>query len=267
VHATLSGVASALQIAAVSPTVWVAQGGTGSVPLTIRVLSNGQPVSGRTVQYAVTQGNAGLSSATAASDANGYAAVNLNLTSVAAEVHASACVMPNAAPCSNFYVFVVRASELRLQYFGGEQQIINTAQGFSAVRLRVTDSSSPPNPVRMAAVAVLSAVLRWQAPPVSTGVNPPPPPAPVVVSSAQRVVYSDGNGVVAILPAADARFGAVVVTMIAWAGGGAPLEFELQRLWAPAGWVSTERLTESAAASHQRRQRRLTSSPRYQPTD
>ena len=267
VHATLSGVASAAQIAAVSPSAWVAQGGTGAVALTVRVLANGQPVTGRTVQYAVTQGKASLSSATAVSDAGGYAAVSLNLSAVAAEVRASACVMPNAAPCSTFYIYAVPASALRLQYLGGEQQIINTAQTFSAVRLRVTDSSSPPNAVRTAPVAVLSAVLRWQAAPGSTSVNPPLPPAPVVLSSAQRVVYSDATGVVSITPAADARFGAVVVKMIAWAGGGTPLQFEVQRLWAPAGWVSTSSLSEPTAASRWRLQRRLASSPRYRPTD
>ncbi|HEU5336746.1 MAG TPA: IPT/TIG domain-containing protein, partial [Terriglobales bacterium] len=176
VHATLSGVASALQIAPVAPSVWVAQGSTGAVALTVRVLSNGQPVAGRNVQYAVTQGKASLSPAAAVSDAAGYAAVNLNLSALAGEVHASACVMPNAAPCSTFYIYAVPASALRLQYFAGERQIINTAQTFSAVRLRVTDSSSPPNPVRMAPAAVLSAVLRWQAPPVSTSLSPPPTP-------------------------------------------------------------------------------------------
>lgn len=173
--------------------------------------------------------------------------------------------MPNAAPCSTFYIYAVPASALRLQYLGGEQQIINTAQTFAAVRLRVTDSTSPANPVRMAPVAVLSAVLRWQAALPSTGLNPPP--APVVLSSAQRVVYSDGNGVVSITPAADARFGAVVVKMIAWAGGGTPLQFEAQRLWAPAGWVSTSSLSERTAAKRWRVQRRLASSPRYRPTD
>ena len=267
VHATLSGVASALQIAALSPSAWVAQGGTGSTAMTVRVLSNGQPAAARTVRYAITQGKASLSLATAVSNAAGYATVDLNLSSLTAEVHASACVMPNVAPCTTFYVYAVPASALRLQHLAGGQQIINTAQAFSALRLRVTDSSSPPNPVRMAPVAVLSAVLRWQSPPIYSGGNPPPPSAPVVLSSAQRVAYSDGNGVISLLPSADARFGAVSVKMIAWAGSGLPLQFELQRLWAPAGWVSASILTERTAAKYWRHQRRLAPSPRYRPTD
>jgi hypothetical protein len=120
--------------------------------------------------------------------------------------------------------------------------------------------------VQAAPVTVLSAVLRWQAPPVSTGGSLPPPAAPVVLSSAQGVLYSGSSGTVSILPSAADRFGAVVVRMIAWAGSGLPLQFEVQRLWAPAGWAGSSQ-AEKAAASYQRRQRRLTSSPRFLPTD
>jgi hypothetical protein len=266
VHADVTGTSSALDISAMSQSARVAQGATGSLPLTVRVLSNGHPVAGRTVRYAVTQGNAGLSATSATTAAAGYASVNLLLSSVATEVHASACVMPGAVPCSNFYVYVLPAGELRLHYVAGEHQIINTAQAFSPVKLRVTDSASPPNPVQMAPVTVLSAVLRWQPTSVSSGPNPPLPPAPVVLSSAQRVDYSDSSGLVSVLPSADARFGAVVVEMIAFAGTGLPLQFELQRLWAPPGWVS-QNTAEKAFANYQRQQRQLTFSPRNQPTD
>jgi len=224
-------------------------------------------VSGRTVQYAVTQGNASLSSVTAVSNAAGYATVDLKLSSLAAEVHASACVMPGSAPCSNFYVLKVSAADLRLQYVAGEQQIINTAQPFSPVTLRVTDSSAPHNPVQMAPVAVLSAVLRWRPAPVSAGPSPQPPPAPVVLSSAQRVVYSDSNGLVSIVPSAEARFGAVSVRMIAFVGSGLPLQFEVQRMWAPPGWVSSSSTAEKAFVKSQTRQRPVISSPRHPPID
>ncbi len=269
VQAELTGSAPALAISALSHSVWVAQGGSGSLALNVRVLSSGQPVAGRTVRYAVTQGVASLSSATAVSNAAGYASVNLNLSSVQGEVHASACVMPGATPCTNFYVFVIPASALRLQFVAGEQQIINTAQAFSTVTLRVTDSVSPPDSVQMAPVTLLSAVVRWQLSPVSVGPGLLPPSAPVVLSSAQRVVYSDANGLVSVLPAADTRFGAVVVKMIAVAGAGLPLQFEVQRLWAPAGFVASSGAAQKAIGNYQTRQRqpRLTFSPRYQPTD
>jgi hypothetical protein len=232
----------------------VAQGGSGSVALNARVLASGQPVAGRTVQYAVTQGVAGLSSTTAVSNAAGYAGVSLNLNSVQGEVHASACVMPGAAPCSSFYIFVVPASQLRLQFVAGEQQVINTAQAFSPVTLRVTDSLSPPNPVQMATVALISAVMRWQLPPVAGGPKLPPA-APVVLSSAQRLIYSDASGLVSILPVADARLGAVVVKMIGIAGTGLPLQLEAQRLWAPPGFVGSSGASQPAIGKYQLGQR------------
>lgn len=268
VQAEVTGTSSALAISALSHSAWVAQGGSGSVALNARVLAGGEPVAGRTVQYAVTQGVASLSSTTAVSNAAGYAGVSLNLSSVQGEVHASACVMPGAAPCSNYYVFVVPASQLRLQFVAGEQQIINTAQAFSPVTLRVTDSLSPPNPVQMAPVTVISAVMRWQLPPVAGGPKLPPA-APVVLSSAQRVVYSDTSALVSILPVADARLGAVVMKMIGMAGAGLPLQFEVQRLWAPPGFVGSSSASQPAIGKYQLRQRprRLTSSARYQPTD
>ena len=268
VQGEVTGTSAALAISALSHAAWVAQGGSGSVALNVRVLASGQPVAGRTVQYAVTQGVGGLSSTTAVSNAAGYAGVNLNLSSVQGEVHASACVMPGAAPCSNYYVFVVPASQLRLQFVAREQQIINTTQAFAPITLRVTDSVSPPNPVQMAPVTVISAVMRWQLPPVAGGPKLPPP-APVVLSSAQRVVYSDAGGLVSILPSADARLGAVVVKMIGVAGAGLPLQFEAQRLWAPPGFVGSSGASQKTISNYQlrQRQRRLTFSPRYQPTD
>jgi hypothetical protein len=262
VTASVTGVSSALDISAMSPSAWVAQGASGSLPLTVRVLSNGQPVAGRSVQYTVTQGTASLSSASSVSDAAGYATSNLNVTSLAAEVHASACVLPNVSPCSNFYIYAVPASALRLQYAAGEQQIINTAQSFSPVRLRVVESASL-RPVQLAAVTVLSAIFRWQPPPVTTGPNLPPPPA--VLASTLGVMYSNNEGLATLLPVAATRFGAVVVKVIAWAGTALPLQFELQRLWAPAGWVAAT--AKPTSATYELRQRRLTSSPRYQPID
>src|SRR5205085_1171010 len=156
VKATVTATSSALDIALVSQYSWIAQGASGSVPLTARVLSNGWPVGGRTVLFELMQGSGTLSWPTGLTGADGYAAVNLNLSSVASEIHVSACVMPGETPCKNFYIYAVPQSGLRLEYVGGEQQIINTRQTFSAVQLRVTDSASPPNPVRMAAVSVLT---------------------------------------------------------------------------------------------------------------
>jgi len=265
VSTSVTATSPALAISAISQSVWVAQGGSGSLPLTARVLANGQPVASRSVRYSVTQGTASLSSATGVTDAQGYATTSLTVSSLAAGINASACVMPSASPCSNFYIYVVPASALRLQYLAGDLQTINTAQSFSPVRLRVVESASLVT-VQMATVMVLTAVFRWQAPPVVTGLNLPPPPPPVVLASTLATVYSGSEGIVTLTPSAAASFGAVVVKVIAWAGTGLPLQFELQRLWAPAGWVAPSTADRSFDTSPLRPSR-LTFSPRYLPTD
>ncbi|HLK32264.1 MAG TPA: hypothetical protein VKT29_04190, partial [Terriglobales bacterium] len=265
VRGTVTGTSSNRDIAAVAQSNWVAQGASGSLPLAVRVLSSGQPVGSATVQYRVTQGSATLSDQTGVTNSAGYASVNLNLSSVAAEVHASACVMPDQKPCTSFYVFAVPASALRLQYVTGEQQIINTAQSFAPVSLRVTDAASPSHPVQMAAVTVLTAVFRWQ-PPTTGGPNLPPPAPPVALSASQNVLYSDAAGQVSIVPSPAARFGAVLVEAIASAGSGTTLQFELQRLWAPPGWVAANAGNKPSTV-YARPRRRLTSSPKYQPID
>ena len=48
VQTTLLGVSSALDLALASPFAWIAQGATVDVVLTVRVLSNGIPLAGRT---------------------------------------------------------------------------------------------------------------------------------------------------------------------------------------------------------------------------
>ncbi|HSB76298.1 MAG TPA: hypothetical protein VLC12_11655, partial [Terriglobales bacterium] len=93
------------------------------------------------------------------------------------------------------------------------------------------------------------------------------PPAPVVLASSQRVLYSDSAGLVSVPVAADARFGAVLVNMIAYAGASFPLQLELQRLWAPPGWVASASAAKASSASYQRLRRRVISSPRNLPTD
>lgn len=258
VSTSITATAPALAISALSASAWVAQGASGSLALTARVLASGQPVANRSVSYSVTQGTATLSSTSAVTDADGYATTNLILSSLVAGVNASACVMPNASPCSNFYIYVVPASSLRLQYLAGDQQIINTAQSFSLVRVRVVDASL--NPVQLAPVTLQTAVLRWQAPP-ATGPGVPPPPPPVVLASSLGVVYSGGEGAATFLPSAAVSFGAVMIKVVAWAGTGLPLQFEVQRLWAPAGWVAPS-APGKASTNSLFRQRRLTSSPR-----
>src|SRR6266849_6265779 len=160
VQTTVFGTSSALDIAATSPSMWVAQGATLGAPLKVRVLSSGASKSNTTVNYQVLAGSGILSSKTALTDANGFATVTLNVTSLASEVDVSACVAPLNSPCQKFLLFAVASAALQLEIVSGAGQMTTVGQAFTPAILRVTDSSAPPNPVLGAGVTFQSFVLR-----------------------------------------------------------------------------------------------------------
>jgi hypothetical protein len=80
VQVTLVGTSSQLDLSLFTPSMWIAQGATVTLPLSARVLSNGIPVTGSTVNYQITQGVATLGNAAAQTDASGYASVNLQVS-------------------------------------------------------------------------------------------------------------------------------------------------------------------------------------------
>ncbi len=241
VTATVFGTSSALDIALVEPQRWVAQGATGTLLLTARLLSNGTALSGRTVTYQVVQGAAMLSAAAALTGSNGSATVNLNIANLSSEIHVSACAAPSGAPCQNFSIFAVPLAVLNLVVVAGEQQVIDTNGSFAPATLLVTDASSPPNPVELAATLLRSTIVRWVPEPsgntpVLDVFNFPRPPAPIVLESSEVAINSDAEGHVSILPTPQVSYGAVVVGYIATVGLNGFQQFELQRLWpAPSG--------------------------------
>ena len=267
VNATVFGTSSALDITLIEPQRWVAQGASGTLLLTARLLSNGMALSGRTVTYQVVQGIATLSAAAALTGSNGSATVNLNIANLSSEIHVSACAAPSGAPCGNFSIFAVPLPALNLLIVAGEHQVIDTNGSFGPVTLLVTDSSSPPNPVEMAATLLRSAISRWvPEPSVNLSVldifNFPRPPAPIVLESSEVTINSDAEGRISILAAPQASYGAVVVGYLATVGLSGFQQFELQRLWpAPSGVPVppfSPRLRRGPASS--RRTSRFTSS-------
>src|SRR5712692_3123468 len=193
VQTTLLGTSSALDIAATSPSMWVAQGATLGTPLKVRVLSSGASKSNTTVNYQILTGAGVLSAKTALSDANGFATVTLNVTNLASEVDVSACVAPSNSPCRTFSLFAVAPSVLQLGIVSGARQMITVGQGFLPVIVRVTDSSAPPNSVVGAGVTFQSFVLRPEANTVidSGGEAGSGHGMPVILSSSQAIVISD----------------------------------------------------------------------------
>ena len=230
VQATLSAQASALDIGVLSPYRWIAQGASLDAPLTARVLSNGSPLMGRTVNYFVTSGTVTLTTNSASTDANGYATTTVQIRNLAGDVQVSACVAPANAPCAALYIHRVAPSSVQLQAIAGNAQMVAVGQAFQPVIVRVTDSASPPNPVQAAAVTFSSLVHRPDSP--GNGKNPK---MPVILSSSQSLVTSDVAGVASLVPSSGGVSGPVEVEIMATAGTSAVQNFQVQSAWLGAG--------------------------------
>ncbi|HYA24262.1 MAG TPA: IPT/TIG domain-containing protein [Terriglobales bacterium] len=236
VQTTLAADSSSLELALVPQTAHIAQGATESVPLTARVLSNGNPLSGVTVNFAVVKGFGTLSSSNAVSNSSGYATTSLQLSSFSSDVQVSVWVAgeTNAAP--TFYGTAVPTSGLQVRPVAGISQMALEGQSFQPVTVQVTDLSTPPNPVQGASVAFQSTVERSDGSGSSASGGDTTitrNPTPIILASSQAVVISDTNGVASFLPTADGFSGALEVLGTATAGIGNVL-FSLQSLPPPA---------------------------------
>jgi hypothetical protein len=251
VQTTLVGTSSSLDIALTPQFAWIAQGATLDVVLSARVLSSGTPLSGKTVNYFLTKGSATLSAPTSTTDGNGFSSTTLHISVLAGDVQVSACVGPGNNPCQSFAGTAVPASALRLVAVAGNNQIVTVGQSFQPVVVRVTDSASPPHPVRAVSVGFQSIVAR--AAPTPSGVSVggiiiTRNPMPVIVSSSQALVPSDANGLATMQPPNGEIFGAVEIVETATAGAST-LQFNLQSLWpvVPSGLV--EKIVEQHSGS------------------
>jgi hypothetical protein len=220
---------SASDISALTPNLWVSQGATITLPLTVRAVSNGAPRIGVQINFAVMTGAGNLTAATAQTNSTGYATVNLSLTQIAAEVRVSACVAPNNVPCAIFYANPVPLSQQKLQAVSGAGQV-STGQAFQPVIVRVTDSASPPNSVAAAPVQFQTTLLRrggTSSAPGDGETNAINPAMPVILQVAQTVTSTDINGL-ANLVASRGTFSAPFdVDVLVAAGSSAWLDFPL----------------------------------------
>lgn len=242
VSAIVLGVSSALEIGMATPYLYIAQGASLTVPLTARVLSNGVPQAA-TVNFNMTTGSGTLSASSATTNSTGHATVNLTLSQFAASVQVNACVAPGNAPCAPTYGIPVAPAQQVLQPVTGEGQIVALGQNFQPVAVRVTDSSSPPNPVLGAAVAFEIIVERPasdSAAGSSGGTNSSSgssgnPVMPEILSVTQSSAQSDFNGLCSVAPSAGSFNGTLLVEVMVTAGANALLNYELEALPAIAG--------------------------------
>jgi len=230
VSTTVVGTETTLAIGLTSPYTWVAAGASLTLPLTARVMDDASPIGGDTVNYTVALGSGALSSSSAITNGNGYAAVTLTLTNLAAQVQVSACVAPNNSPCQSFYITPVAANLLRMQPVAGAGQAITLGRPFHPVIVRVTDSASPPDLVLGATVAFQTTIMRpaGSAPAGGSGGTAAANPAlPVILSVTQTSAPSDANGQASLAPSTGGFSGPLEIQVSATAGSAAPMQYVL----------------------------------------
>ena len=235
VQTTVLGTSSALDLSLLSPSLSIAQGASASLALTARVLSNGIPISGRTVNYYLDKGSATLNPPTTKTNANGYATSQLHFSSLAGDLQVSVCVEPGDKPCATFNGTMVPASSLQMQAVAGELQSIAVGQSFQPVTVRLTDRSVPPNPVLGVSVAFQSLIGRTTGgEPIISGGDTrfTRNPLPIILGSSQNSATSDANGLATTQPSTGGFQGALAVLGSAAAGAG-KVQFVLQSLWPP----------------------------------
>jgi hypothetical protein len=230
VSATILGTTSSLAIAITTPYLWIAQGASVSVPVTALVVNQGIPQSGVTVDFAVTQGSGSLSSPGAVTNSAGYAPVTLTLTNFAGSVQLNACAELGNSPCQIASGNAVAATMLNLQAVSGAGQVV-TGPSFQPLTVRVTDSSTPPNPVLGASVVFQSTVLRPAGNELT--VTPGDPTVTqtgmsIILSASQSTVQSDANGLASLVPTVGSFTGVLEIEIQVSAGTTAVLQDELE---------------------------------------
>jgi hypothetical protein len=239
-QATVIGTSTTLDLAAVNPARWIAQGATISVPLTVEALDLGVPLANVTVNFVITQGTATLSASSATTNASGFATVTANLTNLNAAVQVSACVAPHNAPCQSLNLFSTPPSVWTLETVSGSSQFVLTGQIFQPLVMRVTDGSAADNPVMGVNVTFATTLARVS---LNQGNQQNGQPlggengaenglendgVPVLLGSSQAQVVSAQDGTASILPTAgNAGPCDVFITVSA---GAASAQFQMENL-------------------------------------
>jgi hypothetical protein len=226
VTATMTATSTSSDIGVTTPNLWIAQGTSLSVPLTAQVVDLGKPKVGTSVDFFIAQGSGSLSSPSVITNSGGLATVTLTLTNFTGNVEVNACVGQANNPCQNINANAVAPTMLNLQAVAGARQVV-AGTAFQPLIVRVTDSSTPPNPVLGASVLFQSVVIR----PMSNEMTPATgdgtgtqPGMPVILSSTQVSVQSNANGLASIVPSVGAFTGLLEIELQASAGTTAVLQ-------------------------------------------
>jgi hypothetical protein len=217
--ATVVATSTALDLAAVAPTRWIAQGASLSVPLTVEALNLGAPIPNITINFLVTRGTASLSAASATTNAQGFAAITASFTNLSVNVQVTACVAPNNAPCQTFTLFATPSSLWTLETVSGSSQAVPSNQPFQPLVMRVTDGSSADNPVMGVNLTFATTLARP---------SPNPGGQSVVLGASQSQAVTAQDGTASIVPSA-ANVGVCDLFIVA-STGTASAQFQLESL-------------------------------------
>jgi hypothetical protein len=246
VAATLVTSSSGMSVSATPAFFFASQGATLNVPLTARVVNNGSPQNGAAVDFTLLQGAGALGSSTVITNSAGNAANTLALSQFTGIVQMTACLGPANVPCQSFKGISVPPSSQNLQPVAGTAQIVTLGQPFLPLTVRVTDSSTPPNPVMGATVNFQSTIVRTNAAGGSGGESSPGEPSmPVILSNSQSTAQTDANGLASVTPSVGSLTGPLEMEIVIAAGSGALLQYNLEALPAE----STGSSSGSSAAS------------------
>jgi IPT/TIG domain-containing protein len=232
-QATVIGTSTTLDLSAVTPTRWIAQGATLAVPLTVEALDLGVPAANITINFALTKGAAVLSAGNATTNGSGLATVTAQLTNQNADVQVSACVAPNNSPCQTFTLYSTPSSLWALETVSGSTQFVMTGQSFQPLVMRATDGSGAANPVMGMNVTFATTLARGSqgsGGPQDGGSVGGGSESPVILGSSETQVVSAQDGTAFIVPSAgNAGPCDVFITVSA---GGASAQFQMESLTA-----------------------------------
>jgi hypothetical protein len=215
---TLVGTESALDLGAIEPTRWIAQGATIDVPLTVQVLSNGVPQDNTTINFRMVKGSGGLSSGTGTSGNGGFATSTVHITNQNSDVQVTACVAPNNAPCQTFTLFSTAPSKWQMETVSGASQIVSVGQAFQPFVMRITDGASPSNPVMGVNLVFDTTIERVS----KDGM-------PVILGNYEVQATTGEGGLASIVPSVQDVQGYCDL-LITVSGGPTPAQFDLQVL-------------------------------------
>ena len=163
------------------------------------------PQPGVTINFRVSKGAATLSPGTSATDNSGYASTTARLTNLNGDVQVTGCVAPNNAPCQTFTMFATPSSSWMLEPVSGSVQVEPAGQPFHPLVVRVTEGSSPANPVMGVNVVFDVMLLRFPQDGGGDGGGGDDGHgggngAPLIVGTYRVQVASDANGLASTLP-------------------------------------------------------------------